>query len=1462
MMKSLIILFSLAFTTVAMAEANTVCMSFENGEKLGCDYNDSSKAEAYCIESFGQRYLPYKITKVCSLEKASSLRGEVSTSKLIDGDLRSSMDEVDSLLTMLDKNDVSGLFKVSRPVLKEEFYTSSMKAVMAKMNMAKALFLEKSHLNIIFLKDKNVEEFIKQTLRYLSFMGRLHKLYAYVAHQNHYVLKSYTFENLSYLNLVLKKDWALELLSKANFEVKTVDGGKNVEFSIGEQEKQTYEFMAMEEPNEVVDYAKLVTFLGVRENLTNLWAIDRLSVSNVGMSQVKSCGKDFLSFRAGATGTIASSEAMVDLNKYDIFYNDYIPRWNSLIDASRKVSILNGNEATFMYDVLVSVPEVKSFLLEQDFIQSTSDIKKIAGEDSHILISSENEAWNQFSNDHFSTILLPGDSVLNKNKIIDQISKEAFNFRAKAITDSFVGIYVWLNSKTIEKLEKNIALKLKDLEGKFKENLSRELTASLNGYGDKKRLASSNREGKIKETLLVAKDAAHAAHVYSKLDVKKPSLNGLTIMDPSNPEELMLIFNHAISTRYVDVKNALETNVDFAKAAEEFFSEVTRRFSKDALSSNGQSYKLDSRRRSELLRKISIEVAKEMKAKFAPKVEAYKMTQEYQITERALVRDNTNYVNPALQRGVVDFNYKNELNPSVQISRTPVKKEVNNRDYLTPVQASSTTYVAPKYNVNADPFKKESLVKKEVPQADRRNQDKVTTKEIAKPTTVTEKGEIKSAKGIVGFYNRELLELYKNAPVLSAKAKKSINAKGQREFKFDFSNITASQKIAKKEELLNRVFEALNLNVNLNQNSYFITDVEAQMVLVQNYLSQAYQVAPILRNEIKTTKTTKELVYNAKFDKNIEQDITRTFITPLLLKISSDAYSVKTGSFNEPVARNLVSKAFANAENEATNKLEKFCNANYFNYKNDKNFKDVFNASSFLRATLKDETGVSASQHKKISNFDAQISKEIRTKAEKLNEDFFEPALMVLGTVAIIAVGVVALIGSGGAAAPGMLGLAYASLSTFISIEFFASFPLVVGSLYSRVNTHFIEMPAQLKFQRSLAISQIDSAKVVDWDMLKASEKENKSSKLWTVGLMPLDFIYGGSLIRHVQKSSGLLAVKAYKRQTGMQLRKFSAPPKAMVIKRNFQDLKKKYGFFKAVSEKSKDIVSNIKMIQPKYTALPKEMIEGVPLRMGISKVAEEIGVAKRPWDLLEEMINYRSSLTSRIEIFSKYSKEEARMIQTVKLNGKLSLNEIKTFGLQYSKAGYIPMSLRNAYKNGKALNFFKNYGDVLEELNTLQAKLVETRAENIGLLVDKMMDFKRVKLAEGTASKNLMDEFLGLLTTEEIMAMEEMAKWSKGKLSSFKTVFTDYKTIISGLRPHTYLYGHIGAEFTHGGAYPANALMGEDVNPSYIFKNDKEDIVKFYESMMTQNGFSGEEFNTMRREIELELSRNYNAGR
>jgi hypothetical protein len=539
-------------------------------------------------------------------------------------------------------------------------------------------------------------------------------------------------------------------------------------------------------------------------------------------------------------------------------------------------------------------------------------------------------------------------------------------------------------------------------------------------------------------------------------------------------------------------------------------------------------------------------------------------------------------------------------------------------------------------------------------------------------------------------------------------------------------------------------------------------------------------------------------------------------------------------------------------------KLSKFCKANYLNYKNDTHFKDIYVSSKFLRATIKNPIGITEAQAKRFENFDEQIRKDLRGRWEAWNEDYFEPALKILGTAALIALGVVLIIGTGGAATPGVIGGIYAAASTFLAIEFFVSFPLVAGSLYARINTHFIEVPAQLKFQRSLAISQLDQSQIVDWDMLRAEEKQNKTSKAWTIGLAPLDFLYGFALVRHVRSKVGITAVKAFRRQTGMKLRMWSAPPKSMLINRSFKELRKRHGAWKAALMKTGDTYRNAKMYLPKYQPLSEQMIKVVPLRMGFSRTAQKLGIHNKPWALLDEISDYTKKLKGRYTQYSQYVAEEAKLVQRYRLNGRFKLSDIKAHGLKYSGVSYVPKSFMTAAKQGKLSDYLKNFGEVWDEIKHVQGELVNTRVKQLESVMDKLQDFKRANTFgkyPKVSGSNLMDDFQKLLTNEEILILKEVSKKSKGYLKSFRQVFKDHEKIQIGLRPVQYLYGNAGANLGATLHYPQNIMMGDKASAQYAFKNNSEDLVNFYESMMRQNGNLTDDMNTLRRDVEERLS-------
>ena len=160
-----------------------------------------------------------------------------------------------------------------------------------------------------------------------------------------------------------------------------------------------------------------------------------------------------------------------------------------------------------------------------------------------------------------------------------------------------------------------------------------------------------------------------------------------------------------------------------------------------------------------------------------------------------------------------------------------------------------------------------------------------------------------------------------------------------------------------------------------------------------------------------------------------------------------------------------------------------------------------------------------------------------------------------------------------------------------------------------------------------------------------------------------------------------------------------------------------------------------------------------------------------------------------------------------------------------------------------------------------IQGQLINGRVQRLQSVLDKLQDFKRAHTAGKyplVSGKNLMEDFQRLLTNEEIMILEEVAKKSKGQFSQFKNVFNDYHAIQENLRPTQYLYGNVGAELGARLHYPQNLIMGDVPSSKYAFNNDTEDIVNFYESMMRQNADLSDEMNQLRRNVEERLSQNF----
>jgi hypothetical protein len=1447
-------------------------MTYEDGKNLNCSLYNYDNASRFCNSEYGSKYLAFIPTNTCSLKKASVLRGEVNSKHLIKN-LASDMEEAEAVMTMLDKSGIAssigGGFFQEELTVRDEFYTNTVKTVMAKLSMIKKQMLENGNKNIS-IKGKYVPEYLKYGFRYLSVLSRLYKLYAYVAHKNHFVLKTYNYNNLSKLNLKLKKKYALELISRVNFQVRTVDNGENIEFAIGEQDKQTLEYMAMQKPTNEVEYGKLITFLGARETLTNLWAVQRLTNTKISNPVVSSCGRGFLSLRPNSKGDMSKSNAMKDLWTYDIFYNDYSQYWEKLIDSTNEVSILDNSTAAEMnYYVMTKVKALNYFMKNEMYnsLSSEGDFRSRAKDDADMRVKSEDYSWESFSYGHITTIVMPGDDILSKESIANRIFEDAYKVRMDAIINNFQGSYPYITKDGLENINTYIKSYMDlVLREKFKSKLTAKVKETLDGYNDQTKLRRSNRDKKVKDTLEAAKLAARAAFIQDHLTTKNPSLEGKKLLDPTNMSELMMLFEKSLGMND-DIRTALENKQEMADLLGKFLSEITTEFMlKHSEVVDGQKqYKGTADQRSKDLRSIAFKIARKYHKLHPFDFSSRKLIDpQLYVTVQDNTRVNREIYMPVYRDGSPAILSNKDVLKEFKFDKEKMQKDFRDQYYVTPAD-NTRVYMRPIFSGNLITNNDKKPTTKPG-----WNKDKITTGETSVPTFISKDGKIVAPKGVIGKVNNELLQLVKQVGILNTKSVKKLE-KNTNKF-IQYKRIGSENKedeIKTKSEFLFRIFEVLNLSMvsysSKFTGGYFANNIEEQQILADYYTSQAYQIAPILRNKFTWSQKERRCQPRGKYSSAIDcYDVQKEYSLPLLLKVAKAAYDSKTGVVNDSKVKSYINKSIDDSIDSTGNKLGKFCKANYINYKNDQNFKDIFKASKFLRATVKNPMGQDEATVNLLEQLDSSIKKDIRSTTERWNEDYFEPTLKVLGMAAIIALGVVLMIGTGGAATPGVLGGIYAAASLFLAAEFFVSFPLVVGSLYARINTHFIETPASLKFQTSLAQSQVDFSKVVDWDMLKADQDALKSKQRWTIGLMPLDFIYGAALLRHVRTSTGVIGKAAHSRLTGTKIKGWGAISSEFTNFKRFKVLRRELGLPKALLQKSKDLVKQVKHYAPKYQPIPAEMLHGGPLRMGLAKKAKELGIQSKPWSILEDIKTYESALRSRLTIFNNFVATEGKILGKIRLNGKLGAREVLDHGLKYSSMSFIPKSYWKAFKEGKLLKFLTKNDDLWTELKHIQGEMVKGRADKIKVTVDKIIDFKNGIQSGAIAREgdDLMGQMLKHLKDEEILVLQEIAKkgnsffkGSKNLIGNFKSVFKDYNRVVQGLRPVGYEFGNSGVTFVRNSSYPQNIMLGDELNPNYVFKQDSEDLINYYESMIKHNGNLSETSVALRRSTEEKIS-------
>jgi hypothetical protein len=152
--------------------------------------------------------------------------------------------------------------------------------------------------------------------QYLSELFTLHVIYAQAAHALNSNTPDYNFDVLAPYTLKLKPSTALDLLKQKPFNSRHL-GANVIEFFINSEDKQMAEFFALTSPKDELSYAKLIQFSALRETFTNLWAIQRLTSTEIPTQTVKSCAPELLSFRSPPSGDLKESDPYLELTASD-----------------------------------------------------------------------------------------------------------------------------------------------------------------------------------------------------------------------------------------------------------------------------------------------------------------------------------------------------------------------------------------------------------------------------------------------------------------------------------------------------------------------------------------------------------------------------------------------------------------------------------------------------------------------------------------------------------------------------------------------------------------------------------------------------------------------------------------------------------------------------------------------------------------------------------------------------------------------------------------------------------------------------------------------------------------------------------------------------------------------------------------------------------------------------------------
>jgi hypothetical protein len=1329
----------LFFTLFLASNAYSMCVPSELVKRLDCQ--TEPKAQSQCLKDYGSNYISVVEEKNCN-PKGVSLEIKKYSTKTLFGRIKSQADEIDAILTMVDRKGIKGdIFNFKVPEVKT-FQESHIKALLEKMEeLRENIYLHGA--SIYAIDSYSGKESIIYAARYYSFMARIHQVMASAAHSQSFHQLSY--DQLKAFTLKVDKRIGLEILARMNLKARHLDS-ETLSFAISEEEKQNYEFNTLQSPSKLPEYAKLVQFMGIREFLSNRWAMERISQSGMSNPKVPYCGPGMLSFRPGPDQTMANSSVSLELETFDSYFNRYPQLIDPMVAESMKVSILTASEADHLVKVVFNSLPTFTGRLINEYGWMEDEVSSWRNDISPTLKTNEDKEWEAFAKPTLSVSIFPGDSLSPAN-IEARVSEDIFTIRKEAIITQMDFMMDDLTAAEKRKMRAVVSAYVDGKREKFHKAIQPLIRQHVKHLSNMAAFRSKNYQEKVDQTLEIVESSLTSAfitdYIISKGLKTKLHLNKLPVNDLElkNPSEVVEFFQAKISDKS-SLRYLMDSHSSHRKIVADFFEKVAKRFAALPPTLKVRDYQL-------ALYKIAREEGQALFAQY-PMPNASEQLRLDMQARQVVAADNTQVAGR-------------------QFLQVPVPGQE------MPKQDSPNKTSSKKNASDESSYKVLSLARLHPAVADNTR--------VAINKTILEHKEMKP------------------------------------EIKSQFINIPEVNRLTPMKEFVTAFLALLNID-RAGKSKSFIQTLGDQDIIANIRLGAAYSSSPILRIPLTRSTTNSYFVGvdGASVSEEVKKEKPAMIRMLKALAINGDGVH----SVNKQTLLNLIKETLSVAKQNQEGKTEVLCLADHKKPGSDKNFKDLFRSSTMIRMGILSNEALTQETSTRLNRLDEELKKETRYWHESINEDYIEPMMNVACVIFLVSVFIIPMLGSAGVLAPGSVMLLMTLLDG-VDLAFTGA------SLYYRSMSTFYEVPAQVKFQKSMAMSQIANFSLTSWDDVQSAESASRSSQLLSAVFTPFDLIVGGQFYYSSKKLLGITGKNALK-QLGMPARGFGSVPKHVLPRLSLSEMIKQKGVVKGTVSKGVQQVKDLKLLVPRYQPLTTTQLTDA-VRVGLVTKARQLGVASKPWELTASLKSVSSKLAERLEVNKVVSDITNSSLEKASMTGKMTFKEFINKPT-YAKELLVPMGLIGAMKKGQLGRYLSDWGSVMESINRLRGQMLNKRRRTLEGMVAKLAEVEQLASSRPdflTQSKKAdwMDYFQSLLSDEEIHVLSTISKTTDDPtMKAFKTVFKAHEDVIEGIVSFSTVEGRSLPKI--GKAY------GQEMASS-----EREDLKELYLDMVEKDGAS-----------------------